>query len=111
MFNFLAWGGIIFLFIYGLIAFKNAIHHTKSPTNKLVVQTSLWRIIIIGLFVTFLNPHVYIDTVMIIGSVGGQYKGNDQYAFILGAIFRCYFSLFSVVFYFSINCRQIIKTT
>jgi L-lysine exporter family protein LysE/ArgO len=86
VFTSLTWAGIIFLFAYGLLAFKNVVKQKYHSDNKLVVQKSLWRIVIIGFLVTFLNPHVYIDTVMIIGSVGGQYKGLEQYAFISGAI-------------------------
>jgi len=86
IFNLLTWAGIIFLFSYGVISFKNALQHNHHIQRKYRTETSLKRIIIIGFLVTFLNPHVYIDTVMIIGSVGGQYKGSEQYYFITGAI-------------------------
>ena len=35
---------------------------------------------------TFLNPHAYIDTVMVIGSVGGQYSGEAKMYFLIGAV-------------------------
>ena len=41
---------------------------------------------ITSLIVTFLNPHAYIDTVMVIGSVGGQYSGDTKIYFLMGAI-------------------------
>jgi L-lysine exporter family protein LysE/ArgO len=44
-----------------------------------------WLVIISTLAVTLLNPHVYLDTVMILGSVGGggQFQGNEKIAFAL----------------------------
>lgn len=42
--------------------------------------------ILTSLIVTFLNPHAYIDTVMVIGSVGGQYTGSEKIYFLIGAI-------------------------
>jgi L-lysine exporter family protein LysE/ArgO len=33
---------------------------------------------------TFLNPHVYLDTVLLLGSIGNQYR-PDQWWFALGA--------------------------
>ncbi len=34
--------------------------------------------------VTVLNPHLYLDTVVILGSIGGQFEGNDRIAYIMG---------------------------
>ncbi|WP_317615717.1 LysE/ArgO family amino acid transporter [Colwellia sp. C1TZA3] len=31
-----------------------------------------------------INPHVYLDTVMILDSVGGKFQGNEKIAFTLG---------------------------
>jgi L-lysine exporter family protein LysE/ArgO len=35
--------------------------------------------------VTWLNPHVYLDTVVLLGSVGAQHAGAARWAFLLGA--------------------------
>ncbi len=86
IFNLLTWAGIIFLCTYGFSAFKNAICHKNNKKISYLTQVSLRRVVVLGFLVTFLNPHVYIDTVMIIGSVGGQYKNTQQYYFIAGAI-------------------------
>jgi len=45
---------------------------------------------------TFANPHVYLDTVVLIGSVSQQFLGNNKLAYVLGA------SLASFVFFFSL---------
>ncbi|WP_029805827.1 LysE/ArgO family amino acid transporter, partial [Vibrio parahaemolyticus] len=39
-----------------------------------------------ALAVTVLNPHLYLDTVVILGSIGGQFEGHDRIAFALGTI-------------------------
>ena len=45
---------------------------------------------------TFANPHVYLDTMVLIGSVSQQFPGENKLAYILGA------SLASFVFFFSL---------
>ncbi len=86
IFNLLTWAGIIFLLIYGIYSFQRARQHTRLKSQSNQTYLSLARVIIVGFLVTFLNPHVYLDTVIIIGSVGGQYQNGQQYYFIAGAI-------------------------
>jgi L-lysine exporter family protein LysE/ArgO len=44
---------------------------------------------------TWLNPHVYLDTVVLLGSVGAQYAGQ-RIAFALGAITSSFLFFFSL---------------
>jgi L-lysine exporter family protein LysE/ArgO len=37
------------------------------------------------LAVTLLNPHVYLDTLLLLGSISGQFPGEGRYLFALGA--------------------------
>ncbi len=46
--------------------------------------------------ITFANPHVYLDTVILIGSVSQQFSENEKYIFGLGS------SIASVIFFFSL---------
>ena len=86
LFTLLTWGGVLFLFAYGAISFKSAFNGVKSAADHMISQKPVSVIVITTLIVTFLNPHAYIDTVMIIGSVGGQYVGNAKKVFLIGAI-------------------------
>ena len=86
MFNILTWGGILFLLTYGAMSLKSAFTAISSENDKLTTNKSLKMVIVTALLVTFLNPHVYIDTVMIIGSVGGQYQGDSKIFFMLGVM-------------------------
>ena len=85
-FTLLTWGGIAFLLSYGAVSFKNAFFGMKSDTTKVANKKSIKLVVLTSLIVTFLNPHAYIDTVMVIGSVGGQYTGNAKIYFLIGAI-------------------------
>jgi L-lysine exporter family protein LysE/ArgO len=87
----------IWLCGYGIIRlmsiFKSnsAINIEKTTAKKLLPT-------LIALFIlTFANPHVYLDTVILIGSIAQQYSGDLRFAFAIGA------SLASFVFFFSLS--------
>ncbi len=86
LFNLLSWGGILFLVSYGFLSAKAALFSSHQLDTQVKQQKSLKYIFIASLMVTFLNPHVYIDTVILIGSVGGQYQGNNKLYFMLGTM-------------------------
>ena len=86
MFSLLSWGGIAFLTAYGAMSMRAALHYKSGQQQQLTNNKSLKMIVITSLMVTFLNPHAYVDTVMILGSVGGQYQGTSKLYFSLGAM-------------------------
>ncbi|HHG3487780.1 TPA: LysE/ArgO family amino acid transporter [Vibrio parahaemolyticus] len=80
-------GGIAFLSFYGLLSLKSAFKPENESESKGEVVARGRRTVILGaLAVTVLNPHLYLDTVVILGSIGGQFEGNDRIAFALGTI-------------------------
>ncbi|MGR5134192.1 LysE/ArgO family amino acid transporter [Vibrio alfacsensis] len=80
-------GGIAFLSIYGLLSLKSAFKPTDASESKGEVVARGRRTVILGaLAVTVLNPHLYLDTVVILGSIGGQFEGSDRIAFAMGTI-------------------------
>ena len=86
LYNLLTWGGIAFLVGYGSLSLKSAFTASKGEGAKIIKKKSAKIVLLTSLAVTFLNPHAYIDTVMIIGSVGGQYSGEAKIYFLIGAI-------------------------
>lgn len=79
--------GALFLFIYGLRAFVSAYRGGNSfDLNDATKSVSLPKIIGITLALTLLNPHVYLDTVVIIGGVAGTLSLQDKYAFLIGTL-------------------------
>ncbi|RAX58589.1 hypothetical protein CCZ01_02045 [Helicobacter monodelphidis] len=83
----LAVAGIIFLLGYGILAFKNAylgksamvvsLEQQKPPLKKILTQTIL---------VTCLNPHVYLDTIVLLGGIGSVLEVNERLLFMVGCM-------------------------
>lgn len=80
------WGGVTFLLWYGWRALKAACQATEASADLPSIQDSPWRIMLIVLAVTWLNPHVYLDTVVVLGSIGGQMSAEQRPWFALGTI-------------------------
>lgn len=90
------WGGVAFLAWYGWGAFREAFK-ANVDTFSLKTQTihTRYRIIITVLAVTWLNPHVYLDTVVVLGSLGEQF-GDLRLWFVVGCVTA------SIVWFFSL---------
>jgi L-lysine exporter family protein LysE/ArgO len=79
----LKWIGIAYLTWYAIKSFRSAAHpEVLLPGDE--NTRSLRTVIAMTLAFTFLNPHVYLDTVLLLGSIGNQYR-PDQWWFALGA--------------------------
>ncbi|KLV06482.1 amino acid transporter [Photobacterium ganghwense] len=80
-------GGILFLTFYGALSLSSALRSASAEEASTQVLARGRRAVILGaLAVTVLNPHMYLDTVVILGSIGGQFEGHDRIAFALGTI-------------------------
>ncbi|GAA3932813.1 LysE/ArgO family amino acid transporter [Litoribacillus peritrichatus] len=88
--------GAVFLTGYGLKAFMSAFSEQKMVAESQGIQT-VGKALAITVSITLLNPHVYLDTVVLIGSVGGQYGAPDRWLFAVGA------TLASVIWFFSLS--------
>ena len=80
------WGGVAFLLWYGFGALKTAFSQQLELANAEVLKQGSWRIIVTMLAVTWLNPHVYLDTFVVLGSLGGQLAAEPKRWFALGTI-------------------------
>jgi L-lysine exporter family protein LysE/ArgO len=77
------WVGVTYLAIFALRSFWKA----RFPEVLMPAGDSprrLAAVIAATLGFTFLNPHVYLDTVLLVGSIGNQY-GSNRWWFALGA--------------------------
>lgn len=83
--NIARWGGAAFLFWYGFRSFRSAFR-AQSLQADLGAKPGLKETILILLAVSFLNPHVYLDTVLLIGSVGAQFELQERPYFAAGAM-------------------------
>ncbi|BFM09095.1 LysE/ArgO family amino acid transporter [Halioxenophilus aromaticivorans] len=77
------WGGAGFLLWYGWQSFRQINEDQSLKMSKQVVTTRR-SIILATLAVSLLNPHVYLDTVVLIGSVGAQMPTDQRGWFVVG---------------------------
>ena len=77
-------GGAAFLFVYGLLAFRRA-YSTEALEAAADNPAGLAAAMTACLALTFLNPHVYLDTVVLIGALSASYAGPTRIAFGAGA--------------------------
>jgi L-lysine exporter family protein LysE/ArgO len=73
------WGGVIFLTWYGLQAVRRACSRQSLEYSAAVGTRSRRTVLLSALAVTLLNPHVYLDTVLLIGSLGAQQSVPSAY--------------------------------
>ena len=93
--EFIRWFGVAYLIWFGVKSVRAAL----SPQSLDVQgenEKSAWKVLLTVLTLTFLNPHVYLDTVILLGSIANQFS-DHRWFFALGA------SLASVVWFTSIG--------
>jgi L-lysine exporter family protein LysE/ArgO len=77
-------GGALFLFGYGLLAARRALKPgTQSPSEA--APARLAGVLVTCLALTFLNPHVYLDTVVLLGALANEHRDN-RWLFGVGAV-------------------------
>ncbi len=77
-------GGAAFLIAYGALAARRAWRPSAIDADVAGKPTTLRTTITTCFALTWLNPHVYLDTVILLGSVAGSH-GDDRWWFGLGA--------------------------
>jgi L-lysine exporter family protein LysE/ArgO len=77
-------GGMLFLGTYSFMAFKRALHPGAMQAGN-PEPLGLKAAVATCLAFTFLNPHVYLDTVVLLGSLSSAYQGADRLAYGAGA--------------------------
>jgi L-lysine exporter family protein LysE/ArgO len=91
------YGGAAFLIWYG----ARSLHSALNSTEALAVRgtghsASLMKALLACLAITWLNPHVYLDTVVLLGTISTQFPGREA-TFAAGAVTG------SFVFFFSLG--------
>ena len=90
------YGGFAFLVIYGLKSFYTAWRMSHELKSQELPTPTLTKTILLTLAFTWLNPHVYLDTVILLGSVSTKF-GDLAPLFGFGAMTS------SFVFFFSLG--------
>jgi L-lysine exporter family protein LysE/ArgO len=77
-------GGAAFLVGYGLLAARRAWRPSSLNPSE-AAPTRLGAVLLTGAALTFLNPHVYLDTVVLLGALANQQQGG-RWLFGIGAV-------------------------
>lgn len=78
------WGGVIFLLRYAWGAARRALR-PEGLVAREGSQASLKQTVLACLAITYLNPHVYLDTMVLVGSIGNAQGDPGRWWFLLGA--------------------------
>lgn len=76
--------GAAFLLYYGAAAFLRALK--PAALEAASAPATRGSIALTTLSVSLLNPHVYLDTIVLVGGLAGQYAASSRLLFALGAI-------------------------
>lgn len=91
------YGGAAFLIWYGARSLRSALRSDAAlAADAALAKSDLLRTLVACLALTWLNPHVYLDTVVLLGTISTQFT-SSQGSFAVGAI------LGSFVFFFALG--------
>jgi L-lysine exporter family protein LysE/ArgO len=90
--EFIRWVGVLYLAWFGIKSARSA-YSSQSLELRNESQKSALKVFITVLTFTFLNPHVYLDTVIFLGIIANQF-GANRWFFATGAAIAslCWFS-------------------
>ena len=86
----------LWLLGYGMLKLFSSIKNESKLNIDTEENGSALSILLTLFIITFANPHVYLDTVILIGSVSQQFSENEKYMFGVGS------SIASIIFFFSL---------
>ncbi|MCK6091233.1 L-lysine exporter [Micrococcus endophyticus] len=80
----LRWGGALYLLWFAVSSLRAALH----PQGLVAEQAprTAGSVIATTLALTWLNPHVYLDTVVLLGSLANQHGPDARWVFAAGAV-------------------------
>jgi len=91
------WAGVAFLLCYAGAALRRA-WRGESMALDGTDERGLTVALLTTLAVTWLNPHVYLDTVVLLGGLAARYPGDGRYLFGAGAIVASFLWFFALAY-------------
>lgn len=80
------WGGAAFLLWYALRSWRGLLTTNRLDIGAAAVPPTALAALASVTAMSLLNPHVYLDTVVLLGSIGGRYPAADRISFSAGAM-------------------------
>ena len=92
------WGGVLFLFYYGFCSFRLFFSSKRLliKMSKARTTESLKKTLLVLFALTFFNPLVYLDTVVLLGTLGARFEGEKRWLFAIGAMSSAFVWFFSL---------------
>ena len=88
--NFIILIGFLWLLGYGVLKIREGIYFDQESNLDIQIShtnnRNLYKTILAISGITWLNPHVYLDTVFLIGSISNSVQSEKQFSFLLGTI-------------------------
>ncbi|MCG9731361.1 LysE/ArgO family amino acid transporter [Shewanella sp. Isolate13] len=91
-----SFGGALFLLIYGYGALKSSFSESRMESDDTLAADSLKKAVLTTLAISLLNPHLYLDTVVLLGSISVQFEGTEKQWFGAGAVLASFVWFFSL---------------
>jgi len=82
----LALAGAAFLAWYGIAALRRSTMPSAMTVAASAREATLSRVLMTAAAFTFLNPHVYLDTVLLMGAAGSAQPASVRTVFVAGAV-------------------------
>lgn len=93
------WGGALFLIIYGLRSFYQVFHpHNLVADLNQADKKSRLATFFALLGFTLLNPHTYIDTFLLLGTIGAEQPQHEHTHFIIGTLMASFLWFFGLTY-------------
>ena len=96
LFDVVRWFGVAYLVWFGIQSVRRAFASEVMNLDG-DSATSGWAIVLSTVTFSLLNPHVYLDTVIFLGSVANQF-GPDRWWFALGACVASFVWFFGIAY-------------
>lgn len=93
---FARWGGVAFLGYYGFRSFRSVFKSETLELDGSRKKPDLKATLIAMFMFSFLNPHVYLDTVVLLGSISAQFPEEERFCFGTGAIVASFVWFFTL---------------
>jgi len=88
----------VWLVGYGVIRLRSALKSNNTIEIEASTIKGLLPTISVAAVLTFLNPHVYLDTMILIGSISQQFSGFHKIIFTFGAVLASFIFFFSLAY-------------
>lgn len=92
------WAGAAFLMGYAVLALRRAVHPGELHATTGGPPVALRPVLTTAGALTFLNPHVYLDTVLLVGSIANQHGDPGRWVFAFGAVLGSFLWFFGLAY-------------